>query len=71
MKVATYSLLTLMFSALIFTPSPSPSYSQNKFKEKNESVLYKERRLDKLLKAMEYQVVKDSLEIQSLKNNHN
>lgn len=68
MKIATYSLLTLVFSVFILTPTlPKNNYDDN-FKE-NVVIVYKEKRLERLIKSMEYQVTKDSLKIQTLRKN--
>jgi hypothetical protein len=68
MKIATYSLLTLVFSVFILTPTlPKNNYDDN-LKE-NVVIVYKEKRLERLIKSMEYQVTKDSLKIQTLRKN--
>lgn len=71
MKIVMYSLLTLAFSALVFTPKV-PEETQSKIELQNKRIIsYKEERLKRITQSAEHQVIENNYEIQSLKTTDN
>ena len=71
MKIVMYSLLTLAFSALVFTPKLPKEDSIESELENNRIISYREERLKRLIKSAEYQIIENNYEIQSLKTTDN
>lgn len=66
-----YSLLTLVFSTWVFNPIFPKDYQMRESLEKSRVITFKEAKLNHLIKSMEYQMKKDSISIQSMKENIN
>lgn len=71
MKIAINSLLTLAFSALVIAPIMPKSFPTEEVKQERRTITYKEEKLGRLVKSIEYQIKKDSLEIELLKKDIN
>lgn len=65
------SLLALVFSALVFSLTLPKDYPSEDIIQKGRVVTYEEQRLKRLIETVEYQIVRDSLEIASLENTIN
>jgi len=59
-----YSLVTLVFSALVLNPPLPREYPTEEAVEGNRVITYKEQKLKRLIENVEYQIKVDSLEIQ-------
>lgn len=68
MKVATCSLLALVFSALMFPPTLPKNYPSEESVKKGRVIIYQEQKLKRLIESVEYQIKQDSLEIAYIQN---
>lgn len=67
MKTFAYISAVLVFSALIMIPKIPKFYPPKEVLQQRRSIVYQEQKLDRLIDKIEFELVKDSLKIESKK----
>jgi hypothetical protein len=70
MKSLFYTLVLLVFSAIILTPLKPKPYPPPAVVEQRLEIAQKEQQLEVLIKKIEYNIAIDSLKICYIKENH-
>lgn len=69
MKTSLWILILMIVGYVCFKPKQPRDYPPVEVAQQKESIIYKETKLDRLLKTLTYEIKKDSIELQHIKSN--
>ena len=67
MKTFAYIFTAFAFSALMIAPKIPKFYPPKEVKEQRRTIVYQEKKLERLIEKIEFELVKDSLKIENKK----
>ena len=64
MKTAFYIVAIVAFSALMLSPKPPSKYPPKDVMEQRREIVFKEQKINSIIKKIEYNLAIDSIQIQ-------